>query len=123
MIAPDAGWKLIDSALQEERPLLTTGDLRVRVENKFDCANLWLGERSAVFTAITDYPGYGERVLEVGPAGGDLIEIGDSFARFDDVARATGCTQTHILAGRPGWARVSKRHGFEPFYYVLRKLY
>lgn len=122
VISTEAGWDLIARALDEERPLIDTEDFRRRVESD-EAANLWLGERSAVFTAIVDYPTRGERVLEVGPAGGDLEEIIAAFPVFDAVAREAGCTQAHLSAGRAGIARVFRKFGFEDYAHVSRKLY
>ncbi|NBW13799.1 MAG: hypothetical protein EBR82_37940 [Caulobacteraceae bacterium] len=82
---------------------------------------IWPNERSALFLKFNDYPN-GEKVIEVGPAGGDLEEILASVPRIEAWARANGRTQAIVYAGREGWRRALAPQGYEMFQIALRKV-
>lgn len=83
---------------------------------------IWSGERSAAFVRVYD-SGNDQRVCEVAPAGGDLDEIVNvAVPEIEEYARAEGCTQGLIYAGRDGWERALRSQGFERTTVVLRKM-
>ena len=120
MIDPEAAWGLLAEAMAQPRALVTVEQLRERLEARAMCSNVWLGERSAIYTQVQRYND--EIVFEAGPAGGELTEILAQVPRLTDVARDLGCTQAHIIAGRSGWARPLKSHGYEVYDMTLRKI-
>lgn len=74
-------------------------------------AQLWVNGCSAAITEILTYPQ--KKVLHCFLAGGDLSELLDMLP---DAARwgvKVGC-EDFTMAGRPGWQRVLKRHGWRP---------
>lgn len=97
----------------------TVEDLRQMIADGH--ALLWVNENSALFLRIDDYPN-GQRVIEVGPAGGDLDEILECVPRIEAWARENGCTQAHVQAGRVGWARALSPQGYEVFSTTIRKV-
>jgi hypothetical protein len=75
-----------------------------------------------MLTQVNTYKAVGERVCDVWLAGGDLDEllhVGRPYV--ERWAKAAGCTQNHII-GRPGWARVLKPFGYEPYALITRKI-
>lgn len=81
-------------------------------------AMLWAGENCALVTSIHDDPD--GRFLHVWLGTGslpDLIRLEPGIAAF---ARARGC-RFATVNGRSGWARVFRKHGFEPHGDELRK--
>lgn len=72
-------------------------------------AQLWLGERSAMVTEVTEEPK--GRTIHVWLAGGDLDEIVSLTPGIAAWGRMMGCKEATI-EGRAGWARVLKSHGF-----------
>lgn len=101
-----------------EQPIWTVEDLARQVAD--GRATIWKNDRSALFLRIDDYPN-GERVVEVGPAGGDMAEIVDSVPRIEAWARERGCTQAHVWSGRKGWERVLEPQGYGVISTVIRK--
>jgi hypothetical protein len=72
-------------------------------------AQLWPGERSAMVTqCVAEARG---PCLHVWLAGGELKEILEMKPGVEAWGRAQGCTHVTI-DGRPGWARVLRRHGY-----------
>ena len=82
-----------------------------------DRAMLWPGARCALVTRITQDP---ERTIHVWLGGGDLQEMVEMRAGIEAVGRLMGCTAATI-AGRKGWERVFRAHGFERIDDMLRK--
>lgn len=78
--------------------------------------------RAAIYSEIVNYEATGERVLEVGPAGGDLDEIMQLVPMIEETAREWGVTQIVVNAGRTGWQRLLAQHGYEVSHIVLRKI-
>ena len=111
-----AGW--FAEALGKQ-PIWTVEDLAFQVTT--GGAAIWKNERSALFLRIDDYPN-GERVIEVGPAGGDMAEIIESVPRIEAWARERGCTQAHVWSGRKGWERALQPQGYEVISTVIRKV-
>lgn len=110
---------LSQALVQEERPDVSVIDLQDELSAG---ALVWAGERSAVLVRTRDCT-TGERVCDASPAAGDLNEILDRGAReIEAYARATGCTQIHVQAGRDGWERALAPHGYERTAVILRKL-
>lgn len=120
MIAKDAAWDLIAQAVADPHPIHCADDFREMVED--GRAVMWCGERSAVITQVSPHDRTGARVLDVAPAGGDLDEILRMAPMIEDAARAEGCTQSLVTAGRRGFARALKSHGYEEVAVVLRKM-
>lgn len=112
----------IDEAFAQalgERPLWRVADLQAMTQRGE--AMLWTGPASALFCRFDEYP-TGERTIDVGPACGNLAEILANVPAMEDWARAKGCTQAFVHAGRTGWARALAPQGYEVFSTVLRKL-
>ncbi len=110
---------LIAPAIADTRPLWTLDGLRRDYEA--GVAKLWTSDRSAILFSFTDYLDTGERVIEVGPAGGDLAEIMAHLSWFEAEARRVGATQAHIT-GRRGWARQLRELGYEEWATIVRKI-
>lgn len=104
-----------------ERPLLSIDDLREMLTQKPCMSNLWLGERSALFTSVADYAN-GERCIHAGPGGGDMSELLRAIPRIESIAREFGCTQAQVHAGRKGWACALRGWGYDEFAVTLRKV-
>lgn len=82
-------------------------------------AQLWQGQKSAAVTEIIQFPRI--KVLHLWLCGGDLREITeDMLPKAERFARAEGC-QRLTTAGRIGWDRVMKKHGFTPIASVCAK--
>lgn len=103
------------------RPTVLAADLVEQLES--NRAQLWTDDNSAIFTAITDYHRSKERVIEAGPAGGDLKTILQMVPGIETWARAVGCTQAHITMSRRGWMPALKTLGFEEYATIMRKVY
>lgn len=82
-------------------------------------AQLWVGKKSAAVTEIIRFPKC--KTLHLWLCGGDLLEITEEMLpRAEAFARAEGCTRL-TTAGRIGWDRVMKKHGFTPIASVCAK--
>lgn len=103
-----------------ERPVMTEEDFQALVDRGE--AQVWRGERSALLVRRVAYGYSGEVVLEAGPAAGDLNELLEATPKLEAWAREIGCTQAMVYAGREGWERALKQHGYEVHQIVLRKL-
>lgn len=115
----DRAAPILAPAIADKRPLWTIDGLRRDYEA--GVAKLWLGQKSAALFSFTDYLDTHERVIEVGPAGGDLAEIMAHVPWFEAEARRVGATQAHIT-GRRGWARQLKELGYEEWATIVRKI-
>lgn len=111
---------LLGQALvQEDRPDVGMADLQDELASG---ALIWTGERSAVLVRTRECT-TGERVCDASPAAGDLEEILDRGTReIEAYARAAGCTQIHVQAGRDGWERALQPYGYERTAVIVRKL-
>lgn len=78
----------------------------------------WPAPRAAVVTEILDFPR--KRLLHVFLAGGEMASVIEMLPSVEEFARANRCDGLTI-AGRPGWQRIMKRHGFEPAFTALAK--
>jgi len=75
-------------------------------------AQLWLGQKSAAVTEIIQFPKC--KVLHLWLCGGDLREITETMLpEAEAFARKEGCNRL-TTAGRIGWDRVMRTHGFTP---------
>jgi hypothetical protein len=82
-------------------------------------ATFWPGKRSAVVSQFWYFPK--AKVCNHWLAGGDMDELLNEMQPvIDDWARKAGCAEMTI-AGRPGWVRAMKPHGFELIFSVIRK--
>jgi hypothetical protein len=112
---------LLEQTFTEAHPTATFEDLREELATS-PLATLWLGERSVVFLRMTEHD-TGERVLEASPAAGDLDEIlTRGTAEIEMIARENGCSQIQVRAGRGGWERALKAHGYDVTAVIMRKL-
>ena len=112
---------MLAEALDDPYPVLTVAELDHELRTS-DAAALWVGDRSVVFVRIRDCEN-GERILEAAPAAGDLSEIlGRGTVEIEALARQHDCTQIHVQAGREGWERALKSHGYETAAVLLRKI-
>lgn len=114
-----APWLSAALTAQDARPLWTLDDVRADLEARQ--AHLWLGERAAMVTTISDFPGAGERIIECWLAGGDMNEILAMTPPIEDWARRVGCTQAHVT-GRKGWVRALAPFGYDHYATTVRKL-
>ena len=107
-------WEGFAKAL-EGHPWVSVDDL-ARELNAGE-ATICKGERSAVFVRLSLSP-----VLECGPACGDIDEVtGPLRAEIEHFAAQHGFTEIHIQAGRQGFARKLRPHGYEEAAVILRK--
>lgn len=121
-MSPEAALALLAPGLEAERPLLHLADIADMLSRHEQTgAVLYTGERSAIFTWV-EACADGELVLHVGPAGGDLGEIMAALPELEARNRARGITQIMVTAGREGWARMLKPHGYEHYSTTLRKI-
>lgn len=82
-------------------------------------AQFWPGERSAVVTELVQFPRMS--ALHFWLCGGDLKELTTEMRpRIEAWGVGQGCTR-FSTAGRHGWQRVMKRHGYEPLWNVCVK--
>lgn len=119
MNALEQAWPLLEAALhaEDDYPLWTMDDVRTELEE--GRAHLWLGERSAMVTTISEFGD--QRIIECWLAGGDMGEILSLTPIIEDHARSVGCTQAHV-AGRRGWVRALAPQGYEHYATVVRKI-
>jgi hypothetical protein len=78
----------------------------------------WPGKRSASVTQIQVFPRL--KRMHMWLCGGDMTEILDMLPSAEAYGAARGCTQ-FTTAGRPGWDKVMRPHGYEPAYRVCMK--
>jgi hypothetical protein len=110
---------LLSEAFTEPRADVSPADLKEELDAG---AKIWCGERSAVLVRVRDCSTE-ERVCDIAPAAGDLIEIlTDGWAAIQEFARVNACTQFQVRAGRDGWEPHLKKLGFERTAIVMRKL-
>lgn len=79
---------------------------------------LWDLPESFMITEMIDYPR--ARHFHIFLAGGDLKELVDMHDDVISMARALGCSRLS-LAGRPGWERALKAHGWNPYLVTVAK--
>lgn len=80
---------------------------------------LWPGEKSAMITEFNDYPLV--RECFVWFAGGDMDElVGTLLPQVERICEANGVHRI-VEAGRTGWGRVLKKHGYEVTSHVCMK--
>lgn len=115
----DDAWPLLEAALnaEDDQPLWDIDEVRTELEE--GRAHLWLGERSAMVTTISDING--TRIIECWLAGGDMGEILSLTPVIEDHARSVGCSQAHVM-GRKGWVRALAPLGYEHYATVVRKI-
>ena len=112
---------LLGSALSDPHPTLTVADLDLELRTS-PAATLWTTDKSVVFLRLETYEN-GQRVLNAAPAAGDLQEILEHGTHaVEETARENGCSQVMIQAGRKGWAKALKAHGYEEVAVILRKV-
>lgn len=76
----------------------------------------WPGEESCAITEIIVFPK--KKVLHVFLAGGSMDEIIAMNESAKIWGKAQGCVNMTI-AGRKGWEKVLKSHGYKPVYTTL----
>lgn len=82
-------------------------------------AQFWPGEKAAVVTQVTDFPRF--RGLHFWLCGGDMVELTTVMRPLIEAWGATrGCVR-FTTAGRQGWQRVMKQHGYEPLWNICVK--
>jgi hypothetical protein len=77
---------------------------------------LWAGEKACAITEIIVFPK--KKVLHVFLAGGAMAEIVAMNKSAKIWGEAQGCSAMTI-AGRKGWERVLKEHGYKPVFTTL----
>ncbi len=102
-----------------ERPLVTIDELRRDLVA--GVGYLLTAPRSVIFVTVNDHLRAGERVVNVGPAAGDLEEIIEALPHLEGWARQEGCTQV-MVHGRRGWVRALAKHGYDEYQVLTRKL-
>lgn len=117
----DEALHMLSEALEDPGALVTIDELERELRTS-PSAMLWRGKRSAVFLRV-ETADDGQRTLWAAPAAGDLAEIlTHATGDVERVARAQGCAQILIQAGRDGWERALAPHGYERAAVVLRKV-
>jgi len=79
---------------------------------------LWPAERGCWVTEITQYPR--KKVLHVFLAGGELEQVLDMHDDVIKWAKAQGC-ESLTQAGRKGWTKVLKKHGWKEQLVLMEK--
>jgi len=79
---------------------------------------LWPAERACIVTEIVTYPR--KRVLHVFLAGGELDQIIDMDTDVVQWAKEQGC-ESATQAGRKGWIRALKDHGWNSHLVLMEK--
>lgn len=102
-----------------ERSLVTIDDLRRALEA--GVGHLLTTQQSVIFVSVDDHLRAGERVVNVGPAAGNLEEIMEALPHLEDWARQEGCSQVQVH-GRRGWVRALRGHGYDEYQTTVRKL-
>lgn len=98
----------------EGHPFVSVDDLEGDIAK--GVGYVWSGAESDVFVRITD------NVCEMGPVAGELGEmIEQALPAIEAWARENACGESHIQAGRLGWARILEPHGYELCAVILRK--
>ncbi len=113
---PDWGraWRWLAPALPPE----DGGEAQLLSELSAGRAQLWVGESAAAVTQCVIGPEGAS--LHVWLAGGRLEGVLALREGVEAFARGRGCRAV-TLAGRPGWARVLRRHGYAPDGQELRR--
>ncbi len=112
-----APWLAAALTAEDDRPLWTLEDVKAELEARN--AHLWMGDRAAMVTTISDFGS--ERLIEAWLAGGEMNEILSMTPVIEDWARRVGCTQAHVT-GRKGWVRALAPLGYETYSTTVRKL-
>lgn len=79
---------------------------------------MWVNDATIAITEIIVYPR--KKCLNVFLAGGNRDRLFEMIDSAWEWGRGNGCTAM-TLAGRKGWMRLMKQHGFEPTLYVMEK--
>jgi hypothetical protein len=79
---------------------------------------LWPGKQACAVTEIVVYPN--KKVLHVFLAAGDMDNIVDMQKSAEIWAKSQNC-QAMTIAGRKGWSRVLKDHGYQEKFVTLAK--
>lgn len=107
----------IEEALTYARGTHTIEDVEEAIETGE--AHFWPGKQSAVITEFHFFPRL--TTLHFWLAGGDMNELlTDMHPVIEAWAKAAGATRI-TLAGRPGWLRAMKPHGYEPRWSICAK--
>lgn len=104
----------IEAALRAGPPTHTIEDIEAGIEA--GAYQFWPGKRAAAITEIHDFPR--ARYFHVFLAGGDMTELIDMIPTWKSFGAHCGCSDL-TLAGRPGWERVLKAHGWQKSVVVL----
>lgn len=82
-------------------------------------AHFWPGKESAVVTQFWNFPQ--KKALNYWLAGGDMDELLNEMQPvIEEWAKLQGCDMI-VIAGRRGWERAMKRHGFDYYWTALGK--
>ena len=82
-------------------------------------AQLWEGEAAWMVTAVENDPR--DQRLMIWLAAGDLDELVSRLRpAAERWAKAAGCRRV-LIAGRPGWERTLKSHGYAPLARLIAK--
>jgi hypothetical protein len=106
----------IEAALEYSGGTHTPSDIAVGVLN--GTMQLWPAERACAVTEIVVYPN--KKVLHVFLAAGEMDQIVDMQKSAEAWGKAQDCTAMTI-AGRKGWSKVLKDHGYEEKFVTLAK--
>lgn len=107
----------IEAALEHDGGFHNVEDIEGYIAS--GSAQFWPGARSAVVTQFWNFPR--AKALNYWLAGGDMEELLDDMQPVIEAwARDNGCTHI-VIAGRKGWERAMKPHGFEALWTALGK--
>ena len=83
-------------------------------------AQFWGGEQSALVTMIVTYPGGAVALEAIAGAGNKQEIMGPIAATVEAWAKSNGITHLKV-AGRAGWSRAMKPHGWKHFQDIIIK--
>lgn len=107
----------IEGALEHDGGLYLIEDVEAAIEAGE--ATFWPGRESACVTQFWEFPR--AKALNFWLAGGDLEELlGEMLPEIEAWARAHDCTRL-VVAGRRGWARAMRKHGYAEYWTALGK--
>ena len=101
-----------------DRPLHRQEDVEALIRR--GVYRLHVGEHSAIVTELDPYPS-GEVALHYWYVAGDMSELRTMHDRIEREAIERGATLAFGY-GREGWARETRKRGYEPYSAIVRKI-
>ena len=102
-------WKeYIQEAIDHTDGKWSLSDIEDRINKQ--TAQLFMTNKSCAVVWVDEYPQ--KKALTVAFGGGDLNDILHYIPNMAEYAQLLGCNQVDVY-GRPGWAKVLKKHNFK----------